>query len=114
MKPCIKLFTAHHSGTRIDTIYFYFCEFSFKGFKFHFWKKEREKYLWVHWDEKWFWGAVRRMAKECPAKNLSRQQRHTYHKNVINKVMAIFVAGYAFEGTSDNGGCAVKIAKRVV
>ena len=74
------------------------------------WGKALGKYLWIHWDEKWFWGAVRRMAKACPAKGLTRQQRYAYHKNYINKVMGIAVVGYAFDGTPDNGGIGVKIA----
>jgi len=74
------------------------------------WGQGRGKYLWIHYDEKWFWGAVARMAKMCEAKGLSRQARYAYHKNFINKVMAICVVGYAFDGTPDDGGVGVKIA----
>lgn len=33
-----------------------------------------------------------------------------YHKNHINKVMAIAVVAFAFDGTPDNGGTAIKLA----
>ena len=74
------------------------------------WGKALGKYLWIYWDEKWFWGAVRRMAKMCPEKGLTRQQRYAYHKNYINKVMGIAVVGYAFDGTPDDGGIGVNIS----
>jgi len=69
------------------------------------------KYLWIHFDEKWFWGFVARMqAKACPAIGLDRQQSFARHKSHVNKVMTIAVVGFAFEDTPENGGVAVKIS----
>ena len=66
--------------------------------------------MWIHYDEKWFYGLVTRMAKQCKALGLNKQQRFAYHKNHINKIMAIAVIGFAFEGTPENGGHGVKLA----
>ena len=74
------------------------------------WGQPGGKFLWVNYDEKWFYGFVARMAKACPAIGLERQQWFAYHKNHINKVMAIAVVAFAFEGTPENGGVGVKIA----
>ena len=68
------------------------------------------KYLWIHYDEKWFWGFVARVAKACEAIGVPRKDRFAYHKNHINKVMSIAVVGFAFEGTPDNGGTAIKLS----
>ena len=76
----------------------------------HWGKDPNGKYLWIHYDEKWFWGFVARHAKVCEALGLSRQERFAYHKNHINKVMGTAVVGFAFEGSPNNGGVGVKIA----
>ena len=70
----------------------------------HWGKDPKGKYLWIHYDEKWFWGFVARHAKECADLGLNRQQRFAYHKNHINKVMGTAVVGLAFEGSPNNGG----------
>ena len=74
------------------------------------WGLGQGKYLWIHYDEKWFWGFVARMAKACPAMGVTRKALFAYHKNHINKVMAIAVVAFAFDGTPDNGGTAIKLA----
>ncbi|HIF03462.1 MAG TPA: hypothetical protein EYQ84_09310, partial [Nitrospinaceae bacterium] len=68
------------------------------------------KYLWIHWDEKWFWGHVNRHAKVCEQLGLEPQQRFAFHKNHINKVMGIAVIYFAFEGSPNNGGVGGKVA----
>lgn len=74
------------------------------------WGLGEGKYLWIHYDEKWFWGFVARIAKACPAMGVQQKALFAYHKNHINKVMAIAVVAFAFNGTPDNGGTAIKLA----
>ena len=74
------------------------------------WGKGKGKYLWIHYDEKWFWGFVARHAKMCPELGIVRQQHFVRHKSHVNKVMAVGVVGFAFVDTPENGGTAVKIA----
>ena len=37
------------------------------------WKKGRGKFLWINFDEKWFWGLVCRYAKKCEALGLMKE-----------------------------------------
>jgi hypothetical protein len=68
------------------------------------------KYLWLNFDEKWFYGMVLRTnAKMCEELGLDKMYTWIYHKNHVEKVMAVAVTGYAFEGNVDNGGHGVKI-----
>lgn len=54
------------------------------------WGLPEAKYLWVHYDEKWFWGLVARSnAKMCEEMGLVRKYYQIYHKNHINKVMVL-------------------------
>jgi hypothetical protein len=70
-----------------------------------------KKYLWVNWDEKWFWGLVcRSMAKAISELGVNKKASQAYHKRHINKVMYVAVVGYAFEGSPLTGGDGVKIA----
>jgi hypothetical protein len=72
---------------------------------------QRKKILWIHYDEKWFWGLVaRNNAKMCDELGLLRKYKYAYHKNFINKVMVLAITGYAFEGDIEEGGHGVKIA----
>jgi len=48
-------------------------------------------------------------AKICAELGIMRQQKSAYHRNHINKIMAICIAGFAFEDTPDNGGIGVKL-----
>jgi len=68
------------------------------------------KYIWIHYDEKWFWGFVTRHAKACEAIGVPRKDRFAYHRNHINKVMCVAAVAFAFEGTPENGGTAIKLA----
>jgi hypothetical protein len=68
-------------------------------------------YLLIIYDEKWFWGLVtRRGAKACKELGIEQQSFQAYHKNHINKVMAIAFTEFAFVDCIDNGGCAEKLA----
>ena len=73
------------------------------------WGQKKGKFLWIHYDEKWFWGYVARHAKMCAELGITRQQKSAYHRNHINKIMAICIAGFAFEDSPDNGGIGVKL-----
>jgi hypothetical protein len=65
----------------------------------------------IMYDEKWFWGLVtRRGAKACKELGIEQQSFQAYHKNHINKVMAITFTASAFVDCIDNGGCAEKLA----
>ena len=69
------------------------------------------KVLWVHYDEKWFWGMVARSnAKKCDEIGLARENYYAYHKNYVNKVMVLAITGYAFENHIENGGHGIKLA----
>lgn len=72
------------------------------------WGLGKGRYLWIHYDEKWFWGLVlRKNAKtfwDLPPAVLK-----AYHKSHISKVMGICTIGYAFVDNVENGGIAVKI-----
>ena len=67
------------------------------------------KYILVHYDEKWFWSVVlRSRAKSCKEIGLDKKAFRLYHKNHIDKVMAVVVTGYAFENNIENGGTGLK------
>lgn len=68
------------------------------------------RYLWIHYDEKWFWGFVARTtAKACDQLGLTREQHFIYHTSHINKVMCIAITGYAFKNLMENGGDSLKL-----
>jgi len=68
--------------------------------------------LYIHYDEKWFWGLVlRARAKYCPSLGLEKNAK-IGAKNIhhINKVMAVAVVAYAFKGgCALNGGDGLKL-----
>ena len=66
------------------------------------------KYLWIHYDEKWFWGLVlRKNAKSFW--DLPPAIIKAYHKSHISKVMGVCTVGFAFVDCVENGGTAVKL-----
>ena len=68
------------------------------------WEKG-QKFLFIHYDEKWFYGLVlRARAKMCPELGVPRQQRTAKNMHHINKVMAIATVGYYFTDEMRNGG----------
>jgi len=74
------------------------------------WNLKRGKYLWLHYDEKWFWGFVARAnAKKCEALGIDKKEYYLYHKCHIDKVMALAMTGYAFDTNVDNGGHGLKV-----
>ena len=75
------------------------------------WNLGPGKYLLVMYDEKWFWGLVmRRYAKACKELGIEQHNYSAYHKNHINKVMAIAFTAFAFVDSIENGGVAEKLA----
>ena len=70
----------------------------------------RGKYLWVHYDEKWFYGFLQRStAKMCEQLGIEKKVYAIYHKNHIEKVMLVAVTGYEFNGDIDEGGDGLKL-----
>ncbi|KAI2503723.1 hypothetical protein MHU86_10704 [Fragilaria crotonensis] len=69
-----------------------------------------KKYLWIHFDEKWFFGWLcRANAKKCEQLGLEKNHAFIYHRNHIDKTMVIAVTGFAFKESMENGGHGVKI-----
>ena len=52
---------------------------------------------------------LRTNAKMCEELGLNKMYTWIYHKNHVEKVMAVAVTGYAFEGNVENGGHEVTI-----
>jgi len=74
------------------------------------WMLAPGKYLWIHYDEKWFYGWVNRAnAKKCEILGIEKSHSYLYHKNHIDKVMAVAVTAYAFSGNVENGGDGLKL-----
>ena len=72
------------------------------------WGLGEGKYLWIHYDEKWFWGLVlRKNAKSFW--DLDPNTIKAYHKSHISKVMGICTLGFAFVDNVENGGTGIKI-----
>jgi Transposase len=76
----------------------------------NYWGREQQKYLLIHYDEKWFYGMLARSnCKHCPALGLGKRHRKAQHKQATNKVMSVAFVGYAFDGCFENGGHGVKL-----
>ena len=73
------------------------------------WGRGGGKYLYITFDEKWFYGLVLRHAKLCEAFGLKRQHLYAKHKNHITQTMLLAITGYAFEDNMENGGTGVLI-----
>jgi hypothetical protein len=73
------------------------------------WGLPRRKYLWIHYDEKWFWGLVARATAKYLEAILGKRELYAYHKSHINKVMAVAFTAYAFDGHIENGGHGIKL-----
>ena len=74
------------------------------------WGLPRAKYLWIHYDEKWFYAVVaRNNGKACPEKGVRKSFSSVHHKSHVEKVMCVAVACYAFDGDVEDGGEGVKI-----
>jgi len=70
--------------------------------------EKSKKFLWIHYDEKWFWGMLfRKTAKTFD--DLPKSVVRAYHKNHISKTMGIAFVAFAFDDTIENGGTAVKV-----
>jgi hypothetical protein len=54
------------------------------------WNLPKAKYLWIRYDEKWFYGFITQSnAKKCPELGLEKEVHAIYHQNHIIKVMAV-------------------------
>jgi len=68
------------------------------------------KYLLIMFDEKWFWGLVlRNYAKRIASEGVGHHNFAAYHRNHINKTMAVALTAFAFEDSIENGGRAHKL-----
>ena len=66
--------------------------------------------LWIHYNEKWFYGFVASTcANMCEQLGVEKQAHYLYHKNHVNKVMCMAVTGFAFDGTPERSGVGIKI-----
>jgi hypothetical protein len=72
----------------------------------HFnWNLPKAKYLWIHYDEKWFYGFITRSnAKKCPELGLEKEVHAIYHRNHMSKVMAVAFTGYTVDDYVQNEG----------
>jgi hypothetical protein len=74
------------------------------------WNLPKAKYLWIHYDEKWFYGFVTRSnAKKCPELGLEKEMHAIYHRNHISKVMAVAFTAYTVDDHVENGGDGLKL-----
>lgn len=101
MERCLPLLSAHQREKHV--------EFS-KRLRNNWELPRDKKYLWVNYDEKWFWGLVMRAtAKKCEELGLEKAINAAYHKNHIDKVMVVAVTAYAFDSNVENGGDGLKL-----
>lgn len=71
---------------------------------------EDGKYLFIHYDEKWFYGMVMRAnTKMCKTLGIEKHEWYAFHKCHIDKVMVIAFTAFAYQGTITNGGQALKL-----
>jgi hypothetical protein len=74
------------------------------------WNLPKAKYLWINYDEKWFYYFVTRSnAKKCPELGLEKEMHAIYHRNHISKVMAVAFTGYTVDNHVENGGDRLKL-----
>jgi hypothetical protein len=61
-------------------------------------------------DEKWFFVFLRRAnSKMCEELRIKKHEYYIYHKNHIEKVMAVAMTAYAFDRGPDSGSDRLKI-----
>ena len=73
-------------------------------------RDRRKRILWVHWDEKWFWGyLLRKRAKLDRARGLTQRGVKIKNKQHVPKAMFVCFSAYAFIGNPLNGGDGIKL-----
>ena len=73
------------------------------------WYLPGQKILWIHYDEKWWYGHVNRgNCKLLEILGLEKQYTFVQHKSHIDKVMVVAFVAYAFDQNIDNGGDGIK------
>ena len=74
------------------------------------WNLPHQKILWINHNEKWSYGWVSHCnAKMCEILGIDKTHTYLYHRNHINKVMAVAFTAYAFDANVENGGHGIKI-----
>ena len=74
------------------------------------WNLPRQKILWIHYDEKWWYGHVNRgNCKLLEILGLEKQYTFVQHKSHVDKVMVVAFVAYAFDQNIDNGGDGIKL-----
>ena len=64
----------------------------------------------INYDDKWFFGWICHVnAKKCELLGLDKTHTYLYHKGNIDKVMAVALTGFAFDGNMENGVVGVKL-----
>ena len=69
----------------------------------------RQKVLLINYDKKWFFGWVCCVNAKKVLLGLNKTHTCLYHKGHIDKVTAVALTGFAFDGNIDNGGVGVKL-----
>jgi len=74
------------------------------------WGLQRQKILWIRYNEKWWKGLVSRGNFKL-LEQLGLDKTHTFaqHKNHIDKVVVVAFKAYAFDGNIENGGDGIKL-----
>jgi hypothetical protein len=74
------------------------------------WGLPRQNILWIHYDEKWFYGWVcRTTAKKCAQLGIEKTHTYLYHKRHIEKVMAVAFTAFSFDRDIEKGGDGIKL-----
>ena len=72
--------------------------------------EEQHKALWINYDEEWLYAWMSQTnVRMCELLEIEKANIYIYHKNHIEKVMAIAFTAYAFDSNVENGGDKVKI-----
>ena len=72
--------------------------------------RTRRKILWIHYNEKWFYGWLSRAtAKNCELLGLEKTHTYLYHKCHTDKVMCVAFTAYGYDSSFKNGGKGVKL-----
>ena len=74
------------------------------------WGLLQQKVFLINYDEKCSFGWVCRVnAKKCELLGLNKTHTYLYHKVHIDKLMAVALTGFLFDGNMDKGGVGVKL-----
>ena len=72
------------------------------------WGRVKREYLWIHFDEQWFWRVI--LCKTAnKSDGIKTEAVRAYHRYHISKIMGISVVGMDFDYSLENGGRAIKL-----